>query len=156
MRIAGVMEIVGERRQRQALAAIHAGLMPGGRFVCTRHNPPVRRREVDGVLRGIGRFPLGEDALVVSGFEQGGHPLVTRQQFFEVYDADGVLRSKRAMTMTFELIEPRRFEQLAGEAGFTITDVFGDYDRGPFDAKASPVAIFIAHKGRAPAAKMAR
>ncbi len=43
------MEIVGEERQRQALAAVFTCLAPGGRFICTLHNPAVRRRQVDGV-----------------------------------------------------------------------------------------------------------
>jgi len=75
------MEIVGEERQRQALSAVFACLAPGGRFICTFHNPAVRRTQADGVLRIVGRFPTQDGTLVVSGFEQGGHPIVERLQF---------------------------------------------------------------------------
>jgi SAM-dependent methyltransferase len=66
------MEIVGEMRQRQALSAAFACLVPGGRFICTMHNPAVRRAQVDGRLHVVGRFPTRDGTLVVSGFEQGG------------------------------------------------------------------------------------
>ena len=79
------MEIVGEERQRRALTAVHAALSPGGRFICTMHNPAIRRKTVDGTLRLVGRFPAPEGSLVVSGFEQGGFPVVSRLQFFETY-----------------------------------------------------------------------
>jgi SAM-dependent methyltransferase len=49
------MEILGEARQRAALAAVFACLTPGGRFICTLHNLVVRRTQVDGVLRVVGR-----------------------------------------------------------------------------------------------------
>lgn len=62
------MEIVGEENQRAALAAVFACLAPGGRFICTLHNPAVRRAQVDGLLRVVGRFPADNGTLVVSGF----------------------------------------------------------------------------------------
>jgi SAM-dependent methyltransferase len=51
-------ELLTPEDQRAALAAIAAHLAPGGRFVCTLHNPPVRRRTVDGQMRLVGTFPL--------------------------------------------------------------------------------------------------
>ncbi|RIK74377.1 class I SAM-dependent methyltransferase, partial [candidate division KSB1 bacterium] len=33
------MEIIGEENQRAALAAVFECLVPGGRFICTLHNP---------------------------------------------------------------------------------------------------------------------
>jgi hypothetical protein len=74
------MEIVGEERQRKAMAAIFAAMLPGGRFICTMHNPVVRRKLVDGALRVVGRFPVPQGSLVVSGFEQVGIPVAQRPQ----------------------------------------------------------------------------
>ncbi|PWG63888.1 class I SAM-dependent methyltransferase [Sediminicurvatus halobius] len=140
------MEITGEARQRQALAAVHRCLLPGGRFICTLHNPALRRRQVDGTLRLVGRFPHREGSLVVSGFETGGQPVVNRLQFFECFGADGSLRWKRLLPMRFELIERERFAAMARDAGFRVRDVHGHYDRSPFDPARSPFMIWVLEK----------
>jgi SAM-dependent methyltransferase len=140
------MEIVGEDHQRQALSAVFACLSPGGRFLCTLHNPAVRRTHVDGVLHIVGRFPTRDGTLVVSGFEQGGHPVVTRLQFFEFFGKDGQMRSKVLMPMQFELIEKDQFESMARDAGFRVLQLYGNYDRSPFDAIRSPVMIWVLQK----------
>lgn len=137
------MEIVDEERQRRALSAVRACLLPGGRFVCTLHDPAVRRRTVDGTLRLLGRFPAPQGTLVVSGFEQGGDPVVRRTQLFEMYGPDGILSWKRMLPMEFELIEKDRFEALATAAGFRVLDLYGDYRRGPFVAGTSPVQVWV-------------
>ena len=143
------MEIVGERRQRQALSVVFKSLLPGGRFICTMHNPVIRRRQVDGVLRTVGRFTAGDGSLVVSGFETGGHPTVTRLQFFEFFGSDGRLALKRLLPMEFDFIERDHFEAMARDAGFCVLELFGNYDRAPFDATYSPVMIWVLQKGNA-------
>jgi SAM-dependent methyltransferase len=136
------MELVREEDQRAALASVHASLAPGGRFLCTVHNPAIRRTQVDGLLRIVGRFPAGDDALVVSGFETGGHPVVNRLQFFELFGPDGNLRWKRLLPMEFAFVERDAFERMAREAGFRVTELYGSYDRAPFDPVRSPVMIW--------------
>lgn len=143
------MEIVGAPRQRQALSAVFASLVPNGRFICTMHNPAVRRRQVDGALRLVGRFPTRGGSLVVSGFETGGFPLVQRIQFIEFFSRDGNLRSKQLLPMEFELIERDHFESMAREAGFHVLDLYGNYDRSPFDAERSPVMIWVLQRADA-------
>ena len=143
------MEIVGEELQRQALSAVFACLSPGGRFVCTLHNPCVRRTQVDGVLRIVGRFPTSNGTLVVSGFEQGGRPVVTRLQFFEFFGNDGQMRSKLLWPMEFELVEKDQFELMARDAGFRVLQLYGNYDRSPFDVMRSPVMIWVLRKPEA-------
>ncbi len=137
------MEIVGEERQRAALESIAACLVPGGRFVCTLHNPAVRRAQVDGALHVIGSFPAHHGTLVVSGFEQGGQPGVSRLQFLELFGEDGHLRSKRMQPMEFELIEKDDFERMARDAGFRVLELYGSYDRSAFDAAVSPAMIWV-------------
>lgn len=141
-----LMEVAGEVRQRAMLAAAYAALHPGGRFICTSHNPVIRRRVVDGILRVVGRFPHAGGSLVVSGFETGGIPMVSRLQFFEFYTPDGRLVWKRLMPMEFEMVERERFEPLATAAGFRISALFGDYSRIPFDPATSPVMIWVLDK----------
>jgi hypothetical protein len=140
------MEIVGEDRQRQALAAVFACLVPGGRLICTMHNPAVRRAQVDGALRIVGRFPVPDGTLVVSGFERGGFPVVERLQFFEFFGNDGRLRSKRLLPMTFAFVEKADFESMARDTGFDVIELYGTYDRSPFDADRSPVMIWVLRK----------
>ena len=140
------MEIVGEERQRDTLAAVFAVLNPNGQFICTMHNPAVRRSSVDGTLRIVGDFPLGDGTLVVSGFERGGDPVVTRLQFFEYYSADSALEWKRILPMQFEFIDTGSFQRMAEGAGFTVDDLVGDYRGAPFDADLSPVMIWRLRK----------
>ena len=136
------MEIVGKERQRAALVAVFAALNPGGRFICTMHNPAVRRASVDGTLRIVGSFPWRDGILLVTGFECGGNPIVSRLQFFEYYTDDGTLAWKRILPMQFEFIELQSFQQMAENAGFMVDDLLGNYDGTPFDAERSPVMIW--------------
>jgi SAM-dependent methyltransferase len=148
------MEIVGEENQRAALAAVFKYLVPGGRFICTLHNPAVRRKQVDGLLRLVGHFPTESGALVVSGFEQGGNPVVSRQQFFEFFDVDGRLREKRLLQMQFAFVEKDEFERMAQSAGFHVTQLYGNYDRAPFDPLRSPVMIWRFEKSEKDSSRM--
>jgi SAM-dependent methyltransferase len=136
------MEIIGEENQRAALAAVFECLAPGGQFICTLHNPAVRRKQVDGLLRLVGQFPTARGTLVVSGFEQGGKPVVLRQQFFEFFDGAGRLLEKRLLRMRFAFVEKDEFEQMAQGAGFRVVHLYGNYDRAPFDPAQSPVMIW--------------
>ncbi|MGH7455934.1 MAG: class I SAM-dependent methyltransferase [bacterium] len=143
------MEIVGEENQRAALAAVFTCLAPGGRFICMLHNPAIRRKQVDGVLRLVGQFPTEDGTLVVSGFEHGGNPVVSRQQFFEFFGSDGHLLWKRLLPMEFAFVEKDAFEQMAQSASFRVAQLYGSYDRAPFDPVQSPVMIWMLEKRRA-------
>lgn len=140
------MEIIGAENQCAALAAVFKCLAPGGRFICTLHNPAIRRKQVDGLLRLVGQFPTQSGMLVVSGFEQGGNPVVTRQQFFEFFDSEGRLLEKRLLQMKFAFVEKHEFEQKAQGAGFRIAQLYGSYDRALFDPVQSPVMIWKLEK----------
>src|SRR5262245_12516775 len=140
------MEIVGEEKQQAALAAVFAHLAPGGRFICTLHNPAIRRAQVDGSLRLVGRFPADDGTLVVSGAEQGGRPVVTRLQFFEFFGQDGRLIWKRMLPMEFVFVERDEFELMARSVGFQVAQLYGGYDRAPFDPATSPSMIWLLEK----------
>jgi len=140
------MEILGEERQRACLDSVYNCLNRGGRFICTLQNPPVRGAQVDGVLRLVGRFPAEDGTLVVSGVEQGGRLRVSRLQLFECFGPDGLLRWKRALPMAFELVERSAFERMAEGAGFRVVELYGNYDRVPFDDRHSPAMIFVLEK----------
>lgn len=140
------MELVGKEKQTTALEAIFRALEIGGKFICTMHNPAVRSKVVDGVLRIVGHFQKDSDTLVVSGFEQGGRHVVTRHQFFEYFNASGNLEWKRLLRMQFEFIEERDFQEMAERVGFKVLELYGNYDRSDFDSSKSPVMIWVLEK----------
>lgn len=142
------MELISEEDQRAALDSVFACLQPGGRFTCTLHNPVVRRAYVDGVPRAVGAFPTDGGTLVVTGFEQGGDPIVTRHQFFEFYGVDGRLVWKRLLRMEFSLIERDAFEAMARGVGFRVAQLYGHYDRTSFEPATSPFMIWVLDKAR--------
>ena len=108
----------------------------------TQFELAIRRKQVDGLLRLVGQFPTEGGTLIESGFEQGGNPVVSRQQFFEFFDSDGRLLEKRLLQMKFAFVEKDEFEQMAQDAGFRIAQLYGSYDRAPFDPAQSPVMIW--------------
>jgi hypothetical protein len=48
-------------------------------------------------------------------------------EFFEEYDADGVLRSKRLMEIHYALISREEFEAMIESIGFRVVSLHGDY-----------------------------
>jgi ubiquinone/menaquinone biosynthesis C-methylase UbiE len=140
------MELVGKDKQTAALEAIFHALEIGGMFICTMHNPVIRSKLVDGMLRIVGHFQKDDGTLVVSGFEQGGDPVVTRHQFFEHFDASGNMNWKRLLRMQFEFIEEQDFQEMAERAGFKVLEQYGNYDRSEFDSLRSPVMIWVLEK----------
>ncbi len=137
-------ELAEPADQERALAAIHRHLRPGATFICTLHNPSVRRRSADGQPRLVGRYPLDDGTLLLWSAARcvadGG--LVEGVQVYEEYDSEGMLRRQRMLDMRFALIERADFERRAAAAGFRVTELYGDYDRSPFLPETSPYIIW--------------
>ncbi len=140
------MELIGKEVQEQVLGVVYQALKPGGKFICTMHNPPIRRQVVDGILRVVGHFPKDGGTLIVSGFEQGGRPVVTRHQLFEFYNGSGILQWKRMLRMHFEFITKEQFQGMASAAGFHVAALYGDYQRRSYAEAESPVMIWVLEK----------
>ncbi len=133
--------------QEKALARIRRHLVPGGTFICTLGNPKVRQTEVDGRLRLVRKYPLPDTngALLlwsVEKFSAGDPQVVEASQFYEEYNANGVLDSKRLLELNFRLSRKEEFEDLAQAAGFQIKAFYGDYSYAPFRDD-SPFMIWI-------------
>jgi hypothetical protein len=128
-----------------ALAGVYRHLRPGGTFICTLHNPTVRRRSVDGRRRLIGRYPLAAGTLLVwsASRQSADSGVVQGIQTYEEYDADGLLARQRTLDMRFALIEREDFAERATQAGFRVDQLYGDYDRSPFAADTSPFMIWL-------------
>jgi SAM-dependent methyltransferase len=141
-------ELVSPDDQREALARIYQHVCDGGRFICTLHNPPVRRQRADGQFRLLSRFPQPEGTLLLWGlatYDTVTH-LVEGMQFYEEYDAMGTLRRKSMLDVRFALIEREQFEALATGAGFRVAALYGDYDYAPFEDETSPFMIWVLEK----------
>ncbi len=133
--------------QRKALAKIKQHLLPGGTFICTLGNPNLRQKVVDGQLRLVRKYPLENTngmllLWVVENNKEEDDRVVEAMQFYEEYDANGVLKCKRLLELHFRLSSKEEFEQLAKEAGFKVKALYGDYAHSEHSA-ASPFAIWL-------------
>lgn len=143
--------IVSPGDQRNALTRIHQHLLPGGTFICTLRNPTLREQIVDGQLRLIEKYPLVKDhgTLLFWIMEQRDPEddhVVNGMEFFEEYDADGVLKAKRLMELRFRLSHRDEFEHLLKSSGFSIKAFYGDYTYTEFDETSSPYMIWVLEK----------
>jgi SAM-dependent methyltransferase len=140
-------ELLDPEEQRAALGRIAMHLADGGRFICTLHNPRVRRRTIDGQLRLLGTVPLSRrtGTLLLWSVQQpdADDAIVRAGQIYEVYDEDGRMEEKRWLDVRFRLIEPSEFRSMAESAGFRVVALYGDYDRTPFDEDQSPYMVWV-------------
>lgn len=138
-------EITDPVEQLETLRRIHAHMTPGARCIITLHNPEVRRRSIDDQLRLVARRPHGEGELLFWLLQQ--YDVASRQvtvlEFFEEYDADGIMQRRRMVDLRFTLLEQAAFEDLIAQAGFRVLDIYGDYQRSPFDPASSPFMIYV-------------
>ena len=140
--------IVSPGDQRRALDRIHRHLLPGGTFICTLGNPALRQKTVDGQLRLFRKYPLqdGQGSLLLwirEEFDPNNNQIVEAMQFFEEYDAKGILKSKRLMGLHFRLSGKNEFEGLAKTAGFKVKAFYGDYSYAEFCEESSPFMIWL-------------
>jgi len=143
--------IVSPDDQRKALTRIHQHLLPGGTFICTLRNPTLREQIVDGQLRLIGKYPLIRDQgtllfWIIEQKDPEDVHVVNGMEFFEEFDAEGVLKAKRLMELHFRLSPRDEFEQLLKATGFSIKAFYGDYTYTKFDEISSPYMIWVLEK----------
>jgi SAM-dependent methyltransferase len=137
-------EITNPLDQLQALRAIRAHLAPGGSFVCTLHNPVIRRRTIDNQLRLARRYREGQQEVFLWLLEQDqGNDVVEVNEFFESYDSDGRLQEKLWSSVTFHLLAKTAFETMIQSVGFEVAALYGDYAKAPFDDQTSPFMIWV-------------
>jgi SAM-dependent methyltransferase len=133
--------------QRTTLATIHSHLADGGRLIVTLHNPRVRLKAINGQvhLRGKYALPDSRGTLLLSTCESynAGTHLVSGAQFYELYDRDGVLQSKRFVELRFYLHTRDTLEALVQAQGYQVLALYGDYERAPFDPTRSPFMIWV-------------
>lgn len=143
-------ELLAESDQRRTLAGIYEHLSASGRFICTLHNPAVRLRRVDGQLRLRRKCDLGNSGgmLLVWGLEHfdRGTGVVQGQQFFEEYDASGVMQRRTLLEIRFRSLSREDFEELATSTGFRVIALYGDYSYSEFQEDTSPFMLWVLGK----------
>ena len=140
-------EIASPVSQQAALASIRSHLTEMGRLICTCHNPVIRLKNVDGQIHLRGKFALPDHAgtLFLSSLESYDPTtrLVRGAQFYELYDPNGQMQSKRFVEIEFFLHSRETFETLARSQGFSVVALYGDYARAEFDSEQSPYMIWV-------------
>lgn len=142
-------ELLTESDQIKTLAGIYNHLTVAGRFICTLHNPHVRMKRVDGLLRLLRRCVLEDNGeLLVWGIEtlDRTRGIVNSLQIFEEYDAGGVMRQRRLFELQFCPLTRDEFEDLARSAGFRVVSLYGDYSYSVFKGETSPFMIWVLEK----------
>lgn len=144
-------EIVNPVSQQAALASIHSHLEGTGHLICTCHNPVIRLKNVDGQVHCRGKYALPDNAgtLFLSSLESydPSSQLVSGAQFYELYNPDGEMQSKRFVELQFFLHSKESFEALARSQGFSAAALYGDYARTEFHPEKSPFMIWALRKG---------
>jgi SAM-dependent methyltransferase len=138
--------------QRKALAHIRQHLISGGTFICTLGNPKLRQKSVDGQLRLFRKYPLpdtqGQLLLWISeDISDDDEQVVEAMQFYEEYDAKGVLQSKRLLELHFRLSQKDEFEEIAKAAGFKVKALYGDYAYSEFSDDSPAMIWFLENVG---------
>ena len=138
-------EITAADDRRAALARIREHLAPDGIFICTLHNPRVRRRTLDGQLRLMGEYALPENQRLLVWLHQMFQDERTARirQFYEMYDVHGEMIRRRMAEIRFALIEHDEFLAAARDAGFEPSALYGDYERTPFEIETSPYMLWL-------------
>jgi SAM-dependent methyltransferase len=141
------LEIVGKEDQARTLAAVRDHLRPGGCFICTLHNPPVRLRSAGG--RHVTRKPLaaagggGEMLITLDTVFDEKSRVVSGSQTFERLGSNGKRLEKLTLPLRFSLIDEEEFRSMTARQGFAVEALYGDYSRGRFNPQESPFMIWI-------------
>ena len=138
-------EVVTGVHQRRVIAEIWRVLEPGGLFICTLHNPRVRRRTLDGMPRVLGTFELPDATrleITMAGSVDAVGRIARSEQKYRRFDAEGAVVEEQAQIVRFALITRGELEAMANDQGFEVETLHGDYGRSGFDSEHSPFMIW--------------
>jgi SAM-dependent methyltransferase len=138
-------EILQEQKRRAALERIRDHLTPQGTFICTLQNAVVHTSTMDGTTHPVGRFSMENgDTLVVNSqldFDPSSQ-IASGKQTYDRFSPDRVLIDHRSLDVSFYLFHKLEFETLSRDVRFEVAELFGNYDRTPFDEQASRFMIW--------------
>jgi SAM-dependent methyltransferase len=145
----GFTELVGRQPQQRVFEEAARVLSPGGRFICTSHNPATRSASIDGDWHDIGEFrdSVGRRLVLRLKTSLSHRPgVVEGTQSIEIFDASGLPVESRRIDLVFSLVSPDDIVELAEAAGFRLLATHGDYAGGDFDEDSSPSLIIDLEK----------
>lgn len=131
-----IAEITDRAKRNQALKRIFDFLLPGGHFFCSLYNPAYRIKQADGSLAVLGKFDMEYGRSLVVSFcnvYSKRDKTISGTQFYEIQDEYGGLLEKRTLPICFSVIEKDEMLEAAENAGFVLKEIYGDYDRRPFN-----------------------
>jgi len=130
-----IAEIINKDKRKQALQRIFEHLSSNGVFLCTLYNPAYRIKLADGNIKNIGSFAVNDhNTLVVSYYNNYSleDKTIFGTQYYEVYGQDGKMLEKRALDIRFSVISKDEILDMCGEIGFSLKEIYGDYQFSPF------------------------
>ncbi len=142
-------ELISFEDQREGLAELSRVLIPGGKVICTLHNPAVRRTSLDGQERLLGRHAMErgrELEVLVTGTLDRDTGVARSRQLFRIWDSQGGLEDELLQDVHFALISEERFAELAGATGFELAELTGNYDGSAYACDTSPFMIWTIRK----------
>ena len=138
--------LTSRKIQQQALAAIRKHLTTGGIFILDISNADARYMEsLSGQLLHQGTWQRDGGALLthlVSPASSEEKHLLELTHFYDQHQQGGPV-NRTVITTHIYLFERTEMELMLEQAGFTIRDVYGDHELGPFTLESQRM-IFIA------------
>lgn len=134
------------REQKQTLQAVRAHLATGGKFILDISNADVRYMEhLSGQMLHQGTWQRDDGTFLSHFVSPASSPtrrLLELMHFYEEHKQGEAVRRTVIKTYLY-VFERNEVELLLEQAGFSITDVYGDYELSPYEHD-SPRMIFIA------------
>jgi len=138
--------------QEACLRRAHKHLAPRGKFVLAIFSPnfeKIARRQEKRLFRGVRPWPERGSLVAVFSNEERDpfEQVVEVDMVFEEHKLDG---SVQEHSYTFRMRWLFRWEAqlLLERCGFTILDIFGNYDRSPLTGE-SPMMLFVCRRAGA-------
>ena len=138
-------EVLRDEDKTRLLERVRAHLKPGGRFSFSLYNPAFRTPGLTGERSAAQSFDLDAGDRRLEYAHQFGpasrEGIVEGRQFYKVTGRGGHVLQERELEVRFHLISRPRIEALLQQAGFRIDQLWGDYERNPFQPS-SPFMIY--------------
>jgi hypothetical protein len=83
----------------------------------------------------LGKFPLENDKTSMVTYYNNysdKDKIISGTQFYEIYDGKNTLIEKRYLDIRFSVISRDEMQIAASEAGFSLKEVYGDYQGNPY------------------------
>ena len=137
-------ELTADPTREEALRGVFSHLVPGGTFICTLHDPRVRRRRVGPghEIRHRFRAPATgrQIELSLSTTLEEARALVRGLEVLEDVETGRVILE---LPICFRLSDEEEFRMLAERSGFHVEALYGDYQGSPYVAGSSSSMVWV-------------